>query len=411
MDFDVDFVRTQFPALQSPWVLFDNAGGSVPARQVIDRVTRYMRHHAVQLGATYGLSRSAEADVRAGEAAAALLLGASVRETIVSHSTTAGLATLAAGIGPTLDARDQVIVTNLDHAANVGCWRRMADAHQLELLQWKLRPETARLEVEDLVPLLGPRTRLVAFTHCANVVGELIDVPRIVDAIRANRPDTIVVVDGVAFAPHRQIDVAALGVDAYAASLYKVYGPHLSAIYGRESLLLAARGQNHDFIAEDRLPYKFQPGNVTHELAAGLPGIVDYLDGLASHHQLAYFEVRQRHAAVFAMLAAHEATLAARMLEGLLALDAVTVLGPHDPDPNIRVPTFAFTVDGRDASTIPPLLDPHGIAVRYGDFYAPAAIEALGLAERGGVVRASLVHYNTVDEVERFLAVLGGVLG
>lgn len=406
MDFDVDFVRAQFPALQSPWVLFDNAGGSVPARPVIDRVAQYMQRHAVQLGASYGLSRTAEADVRAGEAAAALLLGATMEETIVSHSTTAGLNTLAAAIGPILSPDDEVIVTNLDHAANIGCWRRMAARHGQRVQTWGLRPDTARLELDDLLPLLTPHTRLVAFTHCANVVGELLDVPRIVDAIRANRPDTIIMVDGVAYAPHRQVDVQALGVDLYAASLYKVYGPHLSAIYGRKALLLAAQGQNHGFIADDRIPYKLQPGNVTHELTAGLPGIVDYLDGVAAHHRIHSFDVRHRHATVFSLFAAHEAKLAARMLEGLLRNDAVTVLGPHDPDPMVRVPTFAFTVKGKDAGSIPPCFDPHGIAIRYGDFYAPEAIAALGLTDRGGIVRASLVHYNTLDEVDRFLAVL-----
>ncbi len=410
MNLDVDFVRAQFPALQAPWVLFDNAGGSVPARPVIERTTHYMEHRAVQLGASYGLSQSAQADVRAGEAAAASLLGASTRESIVSHSTTMGFGLLAAGIGPTLSAGDEVVVTNLDHAANIGCWRRMAARHDLVLREWKLRPETASLHVDDLNGILGPKTRLVAFTHCANVVGALLDVPRIVDVIRDNRQDTIIVADGVAYAPHRQIDVAALGVDAYAASLYKVYGPHLGAVFGRESLLLAAHGQNHDFIPEDRVPYKFQPGNVTHELTASLAGISDYLDAVAAHHGIESDQARERHRAVFAQIAAHEAALCARLLEGLLEHDAITVIGPHDPDPNIRVPTVAFTVKDRNASEIPPQFDPHGIALRCGDFYAPAAIEALGLKESGGVVRASLVHYNTLDEVDRFLSVLADVV-
>lgn len=410
MSLDVDFVRAQFPGLQSPWALFDNAGGSVPARAVIDRTTHYMQHRAVQLGASYGLSQSAEADVRAGEAAAALLLGASTRETIVSHSTTMGFRMLADGIGPTLSPGDEVVITNLDHAANIVCWRRMAAQHGLVIREWKLRPETVSLHVDDLDELLGPKTRLVTFTHCANVVGEVTDVRRIVDVIRDNRRDTIAIADGVAYAPHRQMDVAALGVDAYAASLYKVYGPHLSAVFGRESLLLSARGQNHDFIPEDRIPYKFQPGNVTHELTAGLPGITDYLDAVAAHQGIQFADARQRHGAVFAQFAEHEAALCARLLEGLLKHDAITVLGPHDPDANVRVPTVAFTVKDRDASEIPPRFDPHGIALRCGDFYAPGAIDALGLKDSGGVVRASLVHYNTLDEVDRFLAVLADVV-
>lgn len=410
MDLDVDFVRAQFPGLQSPWVLFDNAGGSVPAKAVIDRVTQYMQRRGVQLGASYGLSRAAEADVRAGETAAALLLGTTPQQTIVSHSTTAGLGIVAAGIGPTLSEGDEIVVTNLDHAANIGCWRRMAARHGLVVREWKVRPETARLETDDLDALLGPKTRLVTFTQCANVVGELIDVPRVVDVVRDNRTDTIVVADGVAYAPHRQVDVEALGVDVYATSLYKVYGPHLSAIYGRASLLLAAEGQNHPFIADDRIPYKLQPGNVTHELTAGLPGITDYLDGVATHHGLQQLDARARHAGVFELFTAQEAQLCARLLEGLLQHDAISVIGPHDPSPAVRVPTVAFTVKDRHASEVPPLFDPHGIGLRFGDFYAPGAIEALGLTERGGVVRASLVHYNTVDEVDRFLSLLSEVL-
>lgn len=410
MDLDVEFVRTQFPGLQSPWILFDNAGGSVPTRAVIDRVTQYMQRRAVQIGASYDLSRAAEADVRAGEAAAALLLGATPQETIVSHSTTAGLGIVAASIGPTLSEGDEIVVTNLDHAANIGCWRRMAAHHGLVVREWKLRPETARLETDDLHALLGPKTRLVTFTQCANVVGELLDVRRVVDVVRDNRTDTIVVADGVAYAPHRQVDVEALGVDVYATSLYKIYGPHLSAIYGRASLLLAAQGQNHPFIPNDRIPYKLQPGNVTHELTAGLPGITDYLDEVAAHHGLKQLDARARHAAVFELFTAQEARLCARLLEGLLEHDAISVVGPHDPNPAVRVPTIAFTVKGRHASEVPPLFDPHGIGLRFGDFYAPGAIDALGLTERGGVVRTSLVHYNTLDEVERFLALVGDVL-
>jgi len=410
VNLDVDFVRAQFPALQSPWVLFDNAGGSVPSRAVIDRTARYMRGYAVQLGASYGLSRAAEAEVRAGEAAAAMLLGAAPHETIVSHSTTAGLATLADGIGPTFSEGDEVVVTNLDHASNIGCWRRMAARHGLAVREWSLRPDTGELHVDDLATLLSPRTRLVAFTHCANVVGALLDVRRIVDRVKANRRDTIVVVDGVAHAPHRHIDVQTLGVDVYAASLYKVYGPHLAAIYGSETLLLAARGQNHDFIPETDLPYKFQPGNVTHELAAGLPGIVDYLDGIATHHDVQHFDARTRHSRVFDLFAAHEEALSTRLLEGLLRHDRIRVIGPTTPDAAVRVPTIAFTVRGRHASEVPPLFDPHGIALRYGHFYAPGAIDALGLGGSGGIVRASLVHYNTLDEVDRFVGLLSELL-
>ncbi|MEM6295743.1 MAG: aminotransferase class V-fold PLP-dependent enzyme [Myxococcota bacterium] len=407
MDLDVDFARAQFPALQSPWALFDNAGGSVTPRVVADRVHHYMQHHQVQLGASYGLSQSAEAAVRAGEATAATLLGASVAETIVGPSTTANLNTLSLGIGALMNPGDEIIVTNLDHESNIGCWRRMASRGDLVLREWMLRPETASLHLDDLRDLLTDKTRMVAFTHCANVVGAILDVPTIVAAIRENRADTIVGVDGVAYAPHRHVDVKAWDVDLYSVSLYKVYGPHLGCVYGRESLILHAAGQNHEFIPESQIPYKFQPGNVTHELAAGLPGITDYFASIADRHQVPEGDPRARHAAVFDLFSAHEAKLAARLLEGLNAHDAVTVLGPCVPDPDVRVPTVAFTVKGRDASALPPIFDERGVALRYGHFYAKRAIDALGLADRGGIVRVSLVHYNTLDEVDRFLSILG----
>lgn len=411
MALDLDFVRAQFPALQSPWALFDNAGGSVTARPVIDRVTDYLKRHQVQLGASYGLSREAEAAVRAGEAAAATLLGAELEETIVGPSTTVNLATMARALAPSCAPSDEIVVTNLDHEANIGCWRRMAEARGLNLREWKLRPQSVRLELEDLEALLNPNTRMVCFTHCANVVGEILDVPAIVEAIRSNREDTWVCVDGVAYAPHRQMDPKAWDVDLYAASLYKVYGPHLGVLYGRKSLLLQAQGQNHDFIPDARLPYKFQPGNVTHELAAGLVGITEYLDQVAQHHAMTGETPRARHAAVFDAFARHESELTARLLAGLRERPNIEVLGPKQADATVRVPTVAFTVQGRRASEIPEVIDRHRVAVRFGHFYAKRAIDALGLAERDGVVRVSMVHYNTPDEVDRFLVALDEAIG
>lgn len=403
MSFDVAHARSHFPALESPWALLDNAGGSVTARGVIERVTEYMSRHQVQIGASYGLSQSAEAAVREGEAAAALLLGATAEETVVGASTTTNLRIIADAIGPLFDEGDEIIVTNLDHESNIGCWRRMAERHGLIVREWKLRPETASLDRDDLHALLGPRTRFVTFTQCANIVGATIDVPAMVDAIRSNRKDTIIAVDGVAYAPHRHIDVGALDVDLYAASLYKVYGPHLGVVFGRRELLLAAHGQNHEFIPQTYIPYKLQPGNLNHELTAGLPGVVEYLDAIAAHHDIQANEARARHRAVFDLFAEHEATLSARLIEGLLSIDGVDVLGPHDPDSAVRVPTITFTIDGMHASEVPPKLDAKHVGIRFGHFYAKRAVEVLGLAERGGVVRVSMVHYNTLDEVDRVL--------
>ena len=408
MTLDLEYVRSCFPALNTDWALMDNAGGSVPARPVIERVTEYMSRHQVQIGASYELSQRAEAMVRAGEAAAADLIGASVEETIVGPSTTMNLQTLARALGANMQPGDEVVVTNLDHESNIGCWRSLAE-RGVTVKTWQLRSDTARLELEDLGKLLGPRTKLVAFTHCANVVGEIVDVAAVASFVR-ERSDALTCADGVAFAPHRLVDVASLGVDFYALSLYKVYGPHLGALWGKREHLLAAKGQNHGFIPETQLPYKFQPGNVTHELAAGLPGIVEYFEGLAAHHGVQGATVRQRLAGVFERIAAHEAQLAERLLGFLREHPKVRVIGPTQSDATRRVPTIAFVVEGTPSSAVVPKLDEARVALRFGHFYAKRAIEAMDLADCDGVVRASMVHYNTLDEVDRLIEALSSQL-
>ncbi|MEM7159016.1 MAG: aminotransferase class V-fold PLP-dependent enzyme [Myxococcota bacterium] len=410
MDLDLDFVRAWFPALNERWALFDNAGGSVTTQAVTSGIVEYLERYQVQLGASYGLSQQAEGRVRRGEATAAELLGATPAETVVGPSTTANLATLSRAIQPLLSEGDEVIVTDLDHESNIGPWRKLA-AHGVKVHTWAVDRERATLDPAQLEALLSPRTRLVAFTHCANVVGEIIDVPGMVRRIRANRADTIVVVDGVAYAPHRFVDVAALDVDAYVVSLYKVYGPHLSAMYVRRSLLERVHGQNHFFVPEDALPYKLQPGNVTHELAAGLPGIGAYLDGVAEHHKIKDITRRDRWRGVFDLFAAHEQALAAKLLDFLQGHPRCRVIGPTSPDRAVRAPTIAFVVDGMVSSAVVPPLDERHIAVRWGHFYAKRAIDALGLSATEGVVRVSMVHYNTLAEVDRLTEALSETLG
>ncbi|MCH9688379.1 MAG: aminotransferase class V-fold PLP-dependent enzyme, partial [Deltaproteobacteria bacterium] len=390
MALDLEFVRAWFPALDDRWALFDNAGGSVTSKAVTAGIVEYLERYQMQLGASYALSSQAERRVRAGESMAARLLGATPPETVVGPSTTVNLATLARSIRPLLEPGDEVIVTNLDHEANIGPWRGLA-GNGVEVVEWGLDPERVTLDPAALAPLLSPRTRVVAFTHCANVVGEIIDVAAIVAQIRANRADTIVIVDGVAYAPHRLVDVVALDVDAYAVSLYKVYGPHQGAMYVRRELLERVAGQNHFFVGNEDLPYKLQPGSVTHELAAGLPGIGAYLDGVAEHHGVKAPSHRDRWAAVFELFAAHEQQLAERLLSLLRTHPRVRVLGPTVADSAVRAPTIAFTVEGMAASSIPPMLDEQHIAIRWGDFYAKRAIDALGLAAVDGIVRVSMV--------------------
>lgn len=401
-------VRSRFPALASPWALFDNAGGSVPLAGVIERASAYMRGHAVQLGASYELSARATAEVEAGHRAAERLVNAEPGEVVLGASTTANLRLLARALRPGWGAATDIVVTNLDHEANIGPWREL-ERDGIQVREWRFRPGTAALHADDLEPLLTPRTALVCFTHCSNVVGTIHDAAAIIRRIHA--AGTLACVDGVAFAPHRLVDVKALDADFYAVSLYKTFGPHLGLLYGRRELLRQARSQNHFFYGEDELPGKLEPGSVPHELAASLPAIPEYLLDLESRLPGGGSgEERERLARAYGAIAAHEAALVAPLLEFLRSRPGVRLLGEPSADPARRVPTVAFTVDGRDAAEIPAALDAAGVAVRYGHFYAHRAIAALGLLERGGIARVSMAHYNTPAEVEKLIAALERVL-
>ncbi|PRP91338.1 Cysteine desulfurase [Enhygromyxa salina] len=411
---DVEFVRSQFPALAQhwpDWALMDNAGGSVMPRQVQTRVADYLRRYMVQTGADYPLSQRAAGIVAEGHASAELLVGAQPGEVAIGASTTLNAKLLALALRPLWRPGDKIIVSDLDHESNIGPWAALA-ASGIEVLTWRLRPETAALELDDLAPLLDERVKLVSMTHCANIVGAIHDVSAV--AARVHEVGAQLCVDGVAFAPHRLVDVAALDVDYYLLSLYKVYGPHQGLLWGRRALLEAARGQNHYFISEDRVPYKLEPGNANHELCAGIPGIADYLRDLDGHHHghpaPASNPDREALARSFELIAAHEAELAERLLSFLREHPKVRILGPSSSDAATRVPTVAFVVEGRKASEIPPLLAARKLAIRSGDFYARRAIEALGLVEGDGVVRVSLVHYNTLAEVDRLVSALDEVL-
>lgn len=395
-DLDLDTARAAFPALGSGWALFDNAGGSLAPQPVIDRVHDYLNRLHVQVGGAYALSAEATARVAAGHEAAAKLINAAPDEVVLGPSSTMNVYVLSQALRATWADGDEIIVTNLDHECNGGAWRRLEETG-IVVREWRFNRETGELHLEDLEPLLNDRTRLVCFTHCANVVGTVHDVAAITRRVHAAGAQ--VCVDGVAYAPHRRVDVEALGVDYYFLSLYKVYGPHLGLFYGRRDHLVAAKSQNHFFYGEDRIPGKLMPGNVSHELAAALPGVVEYLeaqgDGLDD---------------TFARFAAHEETLGARLLDYLDSRADVKIIGRRDPARADRVPTVAFTVTGKHVSEVPPLCAEQRVAINSGDFYAPRAIDAMGLRDGGGIIRASMVHYNSLEEVDRLIDALDRAL-
>lgn len=404
---DLDFVRAQFPGLDE-WAFFENAGGTLVPRHVIERLRAYMSDCQVQPGASFARSADASARIAESQRLMAAMINADPDEVAIGPSTTANVYVLAQALAPAFRPGDEVVVTDLDHEANNGAWRRLAE-RGVVVREWRMNPDTFELEPEQLEQLLCDRTRLVCFTHCSNITGSVNDVAAITRM--AHGAGAMVCVDAVAYAPHRPLDVRALDVDFYLCSLYKLYGPHLGLLYGKRERLLSARGQNHFFIGEEDIPLKLVPGGVNHELTSALRGVVDYVDAVHAHHfPGSNAELHDRFGEVFALATRHEERLAERFMDFLESRPEVRLIGRRCADPVRRVPTFSFVVDGVDSGRIPAQLEPHRVAVRSGHFYAKRCVDALGLGDRGGVVRASMVHYNSVDEVDRLVRHLDAVL-
>lgn len=401
-DFDLDYVRRQFPALASGFVYMDNAGGSQTLGAVVDNISEYLLTSDVQLGASYEISQLADARVQDGTQAMATYINAAhTDEVVMGPSTSYLIKTLASGIAQTWDSGDEVIVTNTDHEANVSPWTDL-EKQGFQIKVWKVNPNTLQLEIEDLVALMTSKTRLVAVTHASNLLGTINPIREI--AATVHQHGALICVDGVAYMPHRLLDVQALDVDFYSFSFYKVYGPHYAMLYGKRDLLAKIPGNNLYFIKE--CPYKFQPGNVNFELCYGMSAVPAYFRELAEHHTGKSRVGRESLEDAFDLISDHEEHLADRFLSFLNSRQNVRIIGDPSAEKHRRVPTISFVVEGKHSETFPLACDPHQIGIRWGDFYAKKLVDDLGLEAQGGVVRVSLVHYNTLEEVDRLIHVL-----
>jgi cysteine desulfurase family protein (TIGR01976 family) len=406
--FDVAFARQHFPPLRNGWAFFENAGGTYVPQSVIDRTEAYMRECQVQPAWTFAPSADAAARIAEGKRTMAAIVNAEPDEVIVGPSTTMNVYLMAQAIRHWFEPGDELIVTEQDHEANVGGWRRLAE-FGVTIREWQIDRRTGALEMSGLDALLGPRTRHVAMTHCSNVIGIVHNIPAI--AAKVHAVDATLMVDGVAFAPHFAIDVKALDVDFYAFSAYKLFGPHLAVLYGKREHFLRAKGQNHFFIGEDDIPLKLLPGGTNHELGAGLTGVADYFEALDAHHfdqpaNSLHGKVRR----VYELAAAHEAKLAIRIEAFLTTRPGVHIYGRQPTSDGRLSPNIAFTVAGHSSKAIAEALYKDRIAVGFGDFYAARCIKGLGLTAEDGVVRIGIAHYNDDDDVDRLIAALERVL-
>jgi cysteine desulfurase family protein (TIGR01976 family) len=396
MPLDLDHVRSFFPALTSERVFFENAGGSHACRPVVDRAAAYLGGRMEQLGATHRASAEATARVEAGrEAARAWVNAREVEEIVLGPSTTMNMFLMSHALRPFFEPGDEIVVTDLDHEANVGAWRRMARELALTVREWKADPAIHALTLEGLEAALTERTVFVAFTHCSNIVGTLHDARAFIE--RIHDAGALACVDGVAFAPHRRVDVQALDADLYGLSLYKTYGPHQGLLYVKGEVLDRAVSLNHFFLGPEEGSYRFLPGNVNHELVSALPGLHEYVETVGGDLD-----------GFFAGVAAQEEALSTKLLAFLRGKGEVAILG--QPTAEGRVPTIAFTSSRQPSTAIVAATDAAGVAIRNGHMYARRAMDAFGIDPAEGVVRVSMVHYNTLEEVDRLIEVLDRVL-
>jgi cysteine desulfurase family protein (TIGR01976 family) len=399
---DLSFVRAQFPALGSHFAFLDNAGGSQILGRVVDRISDYLLTSNVQLGASYAVSQRATERMQDAQRRTAELVNAERPEEVVMGPTSTLLVQLLArAMAHQFTPGDEVVVSRADHESNIGAWVGLESIGVIPRF-WELNAGTHALELDDLDRVMSPRTKLVAFTHASNIFGTIHPVAAITRFVHDRGAK--VCVDGVAYAPHRAIDVRAWDVDYYVLSLYKVYGPHHALLYGKYAHLLELANLYHYFIPPDRIPYKLQPGNVNYELSYGAIGIVDYLAELGvKSGESAGAPPRAQIETAFAAIADHERVLADRLLSYLATKPGVRVIGATTADQAVRVPTISFVVDGVDSQTIVRHIDTLQIGIRFGDFHSRRLVEHLDLARPNGVVRVSMVHYNTVGEIDRLI--------
>ncbi|KAK3366955.1 pyridoxal phosphate-dependent transferase [Lasiosphaeria ovina] len=397
--FDIDQVRANFPALAGEQVFFDNAGGSQALGAVAERIRDYLLNTNVQLGASYATGKASTDRYDAGYAAAAAYVGASKDEIVLSPSTTQLFRNVSYALS-SFQPGDEVVISVLDHEANIAPWLDLAERQQLVVKWWHPSPSSSKsnpkLAAEDLGRLLSRKTRLVTCTHASNILGTIHDVAGFAQTVRASAsPDALVAVDAVAYAPHRKIDVKALGVDFYSFSWYKVYGPHISQLYASARAQAQLRSLGHYFNAHATLEHKLGLAGSNYELVHGISAVVEYLPD-----------------SKWPSITAQEGKLQATLLAYLDTRPDVTVWGEPGSDPGARVPTVSFTVAGRSSRALVEAVERDSVfGFRWGSFYSVRLVEqVLGLDAGDGVVRVSMVHYNTVEEVQALIAAIDKVL-
>jgi cysteine desulfurase family protein (TIGR01976 family) len=381
--FDVEAVRRRFSALDADLVFLDAPGGTQVPDEVIDAITSYLRTSNANVSGPYATSRRTEELVARGRETAARFLGCSSAEIVFGPNMTTLNFALSRTAGRAFEEGDEILVTRLDHDANVAPWLELARDRGLSVRFVEIRTDCT-LDFDDLERQLTERTRVVALPVASNAVGTLVDAARVAEL--AHTAGALAWMDAVHYGPHRPIDVQALGADVLLCSPYKFFGPHLGIAYVRRELAEGWRPYKVRPQSDEPLGHRFETGTQPFELLAGFVAAVEYVESIG-----------------WDAIRAHEHDLGARFLDRLPANCSLHGLPTMDG----RVPTFAFSVEGLSAGEAAARLGEQGFAVWHGNYYAVEIMQALGLAD--GAVRVGIVHYNTADEVDRLLAALAAL--
>jgi len=411
-DFPISWVRECFPALNlgDNFIFFDNGAGAQIPQAALDAVQKHLILRNAQRGGRYRHSVEVDETIqRARQSVAALLNANSADEVAFGMNATSFIRIVSLAIAEIMGARREIIVTDMDHEANIATWL-VLEKRGAEIRWWKMR-EDGLLHTEDLEPLLSSHTRMVACAMASNALGSIVDVKEV--SRMAHAAGAEVFVDAVHYAPHGPIDVQDLDCDYLVCSGYKIFAPHMGFLWGKAAALDALPTFREDFIP-DKAPMKIEVGTFVYENVAGMDAAIGYIEGLGRRTTQNGHAESCRAALVGGMQAIrhYEAKLSARLLEELQQqLPRVSIYGVRDPEHIARrVPTICFNIGGVKPATVTSELADRAIGVRDGNMYSPRLLKRLGISSDDGAVRASLVHYNTEEEIDRFIEALASLI-
>ncbi len=405
---DLDWVRQQFPALRQtvngqPAVFFDAPGGTQVPQTVIDAISEYLSKWNANLGGAFLTSQRSELIVEQAHQAMADFFNCAPEEVVFGANMTTLTFALSRAIGRELKSGDELMVTCLDHDANVSPWVCLEE-RGAKVRTADIKPADCTLDMFDLQAKIRRSTRLVAIGWAANAVGTINDVQEAIRLARAVGAMTFI--DAVHYAPHGLIDVKALDTDFLACSSYKFFGPHQGVLYGKREQLLRLRPYKLR-VCSEKLPDRWETGTQNHECMAGVTAAVDYIAEVGRHHSSETHTRREAIVAAYEVFQQHERGLASQLISGLLAIPGLTFYGISDPAKfDERTPTVAVRMEGYTPRELAERLGERGIFTWDGNYYAINLAERLGVQQSGGMLRIGLAHYNTAEEVDRLLTEL-----